>query len=53
VLEEPPMPHPPLPAVLSALTTDDGIDVMETRDGVKHLVLSSPPPSSTPSSPAL
>lgn len=53
VLEEPPMPHPPLPAVLSALTTDDGIDVMETRDGVKHLVLSSPSPSSTPSSPAL
>ena len=34
VLEEPPMPHPPLPAVLSALTTEDGIDVMETRDGV-------------------
>jgi len=53
VLEEPPMPHPPLPAVLSALTTDDGIDVMETRDGVKHLVLSSPPPSSASSSPAL
>jgi type III secretion protein D len=53
VLEEPPMPHPPLPAVLSALTTEDGIDVMETRDGVKHLVVSSPSQSSTPSSPAL
>jgi len=53
VLEEPPMPHPPLPAVLSALTTEDGIDVMETRDGVKHLVLSAPSPSSAQSSPAL
>jgi len=43
VLEEPPAPHPPLPAVLSALTTEDGINVMETRDGVKHLVLNSSP----------
>ncbi len=39
MLEEPPEPHPPMPAVLSALATDDGIDVMETRDGVKHLVM--------------
>jgi len=54
VLEEPPMPHPPLPAVLSALTTEDGINVMETRDGVKHLVISSPSVSAVPSSsPAL
>ena len=50
VLEEPPLPHPPLPAVLSALTTEDGINVMETRDGVKHLVMSSPLPSASSSS---
>jgi type III secretion protein D len=51
VLEEPPQPHPPLPAVLSALTTEDGIAVMETRDGVKHLVMS-PPTAPASSSPA-
>jgi type III secretion protein D len=52
VLEEPALPHPPMPSVLSALTTEDGINVMETRDGVKHLVMSSrmptAPSSSTP-----
>lgn len=47
VLEEPPVPRPSLPAVLSALTTEDGINVMETRDGVKHLVMSSPPPAAS------
>ena len=47
VLEEPPVPQPQPPAVLSALTTEDGINVMETRDGVKHLVMSSPLPSAS------
>jgi type III secretion protein D len=50
VLEEPPLPHPPLPAVLSALTTEDGINVMETRDGTKYLVMSSPPAAAPSSS---
>lgn len=42
VLEEPATPQPPSPAVLSSLSTD-GVSVMETRDGVKHLVLTVAP----------
>jgi type III secretion protein D len=42
VLEEPATPQPPGPAVLSSLSTD-GVSVMETRDGVKHLVLTVAP----------
>lgn len=42
VLEEPAAPQPPGPAVLSSLSAD-GVSVMETRDGVKHLVLTVDP----------
>lgn len=42
VLEEPATPQPPSPSVLSSLSTD-GVSVMETRDGVKHLVLTVAP----------
>lgn len=42
VLEEPAAPQPPGPAVLSSLSTD-GVSVMETRDGVKHMVLTVAP----------
>lgn len=42
VLEEPATPQPASPAVLSSLSTD-GVSVMETRDGVKHLVLTVAP----------
>lgn len=41
VLQESAAVRPAAPAVLSALTTEDGINVMETRDGVKHLVITS------------
>jgi len=42
VLEEPAAPQPPSPSVLSSLSAD-GVSVMETRDGVKHLVLTVAP----------
>ena len=44
VLEEPATPQPPSPSVLSSLSAD-GVSVMETRDGVKHLVLTVAPDS--------
>ncbi|SHN21753.1 hypothetical protein [Rhizobacter sp. OV335] len=44
VLEEPAAPQPPSPSVLSSLSAD-GVSVMETRDGVKHLVLTVAPDS--------
>jgi len=42
VLEEPASAPPPGPAVLSSLSAD-GVSVMETRDGVKHMVLTVAP----------
>ena len=38
VLDESAAPQPPMPAVLSSWVSGDGTTVMETRDGVKHLV---------------
>ena len=45
VLGESPAPRPPMPAVLSAWVSGDGTNVMETRDGVKHLVPADEPAS--------
>ena len=49
VLDEAPAASPPLPAVVSALVTDDGVSVMQTHDGVKHLIVTSPGADSLPS----
>jgi len=41
VLEEPPAKMPAMSPVLSALSAE-GVSVMETRDGMKHLVMAEP-----------
>jgi len=46
-LDETAAPRAPDPAVLSTLVTEDGINVMQTRDGVKHVVITDPT-ASTP-----
>ena len=45
VLQENAGAQPAAPSVLSALTTEDGVNVMETRDGVKHVVITDPMPA--------
>lgn len=53
VLQENAAARPASPQVLSALTTEDGVNVMETRDGVKHVVITDPmaSPASEPVGP--
>ena len=41
VLQETPEAQPPMPATLSTMTAD-GVSVLETRDHVKHLVITEP-----------
>ena len=47
VLQETPEARAPMPATLSTMTAD-GVSVLETRDHVKHLVITDPAPPEEP-----